>query len=172
MPVSYLPCVTPLLLVGVPLLFMAKGRKAFFRAASVSAVILALLILCVYVPSLVLRVKAHRDDPVAQYELARWTENHSEQLGVILLWPIPPDVLGGYAWLKESASHDYPPALWLLGVRLKYGEHVPEPPDWDGPAGNVFPQPKRGQKLIDRAIALGYHPPTNEKGYYWQVYRR
>ena len=50
MPVSYLPCITPLLLIAVPLLFLAKGRKPFFFAACISAGIFALIFLWVYVP--------------------------------------------------------------------------------------------------------------------------
>jgi hypothetical protein len=29
--------------------------------------------------------------------------------------------------------------MYALGVRLKYGDHVPKPPGWTGAAGNVFP---------------------------------
>jgi hypothetical protein len=170
--VSPLPCVFPLLLVVVPLLFLAKGRKAFWRAAAVSASVLVLLFLWVYVPGWVLMIKAHRGGAAAMDELARWTENHDERLGVFVLWPITPDVLGGYAWLERAAAQDYPPAVWLVGVRLKYGIHVPQPPNWQGAAGNVFPQPERGQAEIDRAIRLGFQPPPDEERYYWQVYRR
>ena len=172
MPVSLWPLIFPVLLVGVPLLLLARGRRPFLRAASGSALILVLLLLWIYVPGWVLRMKAERGDLGAMYELARWTENHDERLGSIILWPVEPDVLGGYAWLEKAAAQDYLPALWLVGVRLKYGIHVPEPPSWDGPGGNVFPQPQRGQKLIDRAVASGYHPPTDEEWYYSMVYRR
>src|SRR6185312_13873537 len=54
MPISPCPCVFPLLLVVVPLLFLAKSRKAFRRAAAVSASVLAVLFLWVYVPGWVL----------------------------------------------------------------------------------------------------------------------
>jgi hypothetical protein len=57
-------------------------------------------------------------------------------------------------------------------VRLKYGDHVPRPPDWDGPGGNHFPQPQRGQLLIDKALRLGYQPTIKEEYFYWQQYRR
>jgi TPR repeat protein len=117
--------------------------------------------------------QANRGDPVAQYELARWTENHCEQLGSVILWPCEPDVLGGFAWLEKAAAQDYPPAVYLLGVRIKYGEHVPKPPDWNGSAGNAFPQPEKGQKMIDRALQLGFKPPPgDEVSYYMRVYRR
>jgi TPR repeat protein len=116
---------------------------------------------------------AHRGDPEAQYKLARWTENHCEQLGSVILWPCEPDVLGGFAWLEKAAAQDYPPAVYLVGVRLKHGEHVPRPPDWKGPAGNHFPHPEKGQELIDRALKLGFVPPPgDEVSYYMRVYRR
>src|SRR5437588_251958 len=87
------------------------------------------------------RNRPHRGDPAAQYELARWTENHCERLGSIILWPCQPDVLSRFAWLEKAAAQDYPPAVYLVGVRLMHGEHIPKPPDWTGPAGNHFPQP-------------------------------
>ena len=149
-----------------------KGRKAFLIAASVSASLIIIFFLSVYVPGWVLGAKAKAGDAEAQYELARWTEGHCEQIGEVILWPCEPDVLGGYAWLEKSAGQDYPPALFALGVRLKYGDHVPQPPNWSGPGGNVFPQPERGQKLIDRAQALGFRPSVEEQYYYWMVYRR
>jgi len=118
-------------------------------------------------------IKANRGDAVSQYELARWTENHCSQISVVILWPSQSDVLGGYEWLEKAAQQDYPPALWMVGIRLKYGIHVPRPLNWKGPAGNVFPQPERGQQMIDRAIELGFEPPRiDEEGYYYQVYRK
>lgn len=152
MPVSFLPCITPLLLVGAPLLCLAWGRRAFRVAASISGGLIGLLFLWVYVPGWVLMIQARRGDPIAQYELARWTENHCERIGSVILWPCEPDVLGGFSWLEKAAEQDYPPALYLVGVRLKH-EHVPMPPNWNGPGGNSFPQPERGQKLIDRVAA-------------------
>ncbi len=172
MPVSFLPCIFPMLLVCVPLLFLAKGRKPFLRATSASASVLVLLFLWVYVPGWVLMVKADRGDAAAMYELARWTENHDEQVGAFVLWPVSPDVLGGYAWLEKAAALDYPPAVYAVGVRLKHGDHVPQPRDWNGPAGNHFPQPARGQTLIDKALRLGYQPTIEEEYFYWQQYRK
>lgn len=173
MPVSYLPCVTPLLLLAIPLLCAVRGRKALLVGLSISIGLFALMFLCVYMPGWVLMPAAHRGDPEAQYNLARWTENHCEQVGSIILWPCEPDVLGGFAWLEKAAAQDYPPAVYLVGVRLKHGEHVPRPPGWEGPAGNHFPQPEKGQPLIDRALKLGFVPPPgDEVSYYMRVYRR
>lgn len=172
MPVSWLPLIFPALLIGVPLLFLAKGRKPFLRATAVSVLILLLLFLWVYVPGCVLMCKANRGDRAAMYELARWTEKHDEQIGELVLWPFSPDVLGGYAWLQKAAALDYPPAVYAMGVRLKHGDHVPRPADWNGPGGNHFPQPEKGQVLIDKAVRLGYRPAIKEEYFYWQQYRR
>jgi hypothetical protein len=84
MPVRYLPCATWLLLIGGPLLFLARGRKSFVIALAVSLSIVVLLYLWVYVPGWVLMSKAAGGDPRAQYELARWAENHCEQMQAIL----------------------------------------------------------------------------------------
>lgn len=172
MPVSPLPVITWLLLIGVPIGFLWLGRKAFLIASAFSILLLLLLVLPIFVPGWITIIEAERGDPQAQYEAARWTENHCDHLQQFILWPCSPDVLGGYAWLERSAAQEYPRAVWLVGVRLKYGIHVPKPLGWKGPAGNVFPQPKKGQEMIDRAIALGFHPALNEELYYHQVYRK
>ncbi len=172
MPVSFLPLIFPALLIGVPLFFLAKGRKPFLRATAMSGSVVLLLFLWVYVPGWGLMWKANRSDPAAIYDLARWTEKHDEQIGEFIPWPFSPDVLGGYAWLEKAAALDYPPAVYAVGVRLKHGDHVPRPPGWNGPAGNHFPQPERGQVLIDKAIQLGYEPSIKEEYFYWQQYRK
>jgi hypothetical protein len=171
MPVSYVPCVLPLLLVAVPLVCLAKGKKPFLIAFAGSLVVLILLVLPFYIPGWLLMGKARGGDPEAQYELARWHENHCEAIQEWLLWPCTPDVLTGYVWLERAADQDYPPAVYTLGVRLKYGDHVPRPAHWTGPGGNVFPQPARGKALIDRALQLGYKPQTAERLHYTKVYR-
>lgn len=173
MPVSFIPCITPLLLVGVPLLLLLKSHRAATWGAVVSACLLALFLLSIYIPGWLLHAKAAAGDPVTQYEYAQWLENHSGQVGEVILWPTTPDVLGGYAWLEKAAAQNYPPAVWLVGVRLKHGTHVPMPPGWAGPGGNVFPQPQRGQAMIDRAVnELGYKPPASEESVYWHHYRK
>ena len=171
MPVSYFPCVLPFLLVAVPLLCLARGKKPFLIATAVSLIVLILLVLPFYIPGWILMVKASDGNPQLHYELARWHENHCGAIQNWVLWPCNPDVLTGYAWLEKAAQQDYPPALYTLGVRLKYGQHVPRPANWSGPGGNVFPQPKRGQALIDRALKLGYKPQTTEELHYMKVYR-
>jgi TPR repeat protein len=172
MPVSFLPLIIPALLIGIPLLLLMKGWKTFAWAAAISLALVTSLFLAVYVPGWVLAAKARRGEATAMYELARWTERHDEQIGAFILWPVQPDVLGGYDWLEKAAALEYPPAVYAVGVRLKYGQHVPQPPDWRGPAGNVFAQPERGQALIDKAIRLGYRPTINEEFFYWQQYRK
>ena len=172
MPVSYLPCLTPILLIGIPFLLLFRSRRSAGIAAIISASLVAVLLLTVFVPGWILEAKASSGDGESQYRYAQWRENHSEQVGAIILWPASPDVLGGYQWLEEAAKNDYPPAVWLVGQRLKHGIHVPRPSGWQGPAGNVFPQPDRGQDMIDRAIdELGFQPPMDGPEYYWQHYR-
>ena len=172
MPVSFLPLITWIVILAFVIGSAFRGRKAFCRAAIVSAIIVGFILLAVYVPGWILWVRAANGDPQSQYEYARWTENHSEQVNTIILWPESPDVLGGYRWLKKAADQEYPPALFAIGVRLKYGMHVPQPPDWDGPGGNVFRQPDRGQQFIDHAHELGYKESVDEESFYWQRYRR
>lgn len=172
MPFSYWPLIFSALLIGVPVLILAKGRRTSLYAAAVSVSILVLLFLCIYIPGWALIAGANRGNPAAMYELARWTERHDEQIGQFIPWPFSPDVLGGYAWLEKAAARDFPPAVYALGVRLKQGNHVPRPPDWEGPGGNHFPQPERGQKLIDKAIELGYQPTIPEEYFYSQQYRK
>jgi TPR repeat protein len=173
MPVSYLPCITPLLLIAVPLLLLFKSRLAAGVAAIMSFLMLSAFFLSIYIPGWRLHSQAAAGDPVAQYRYAQWLENHSEQVGAVVLWPFEPDVYGGFAWLQKSAAQNYPPAVWLVGVRFKYGIFVPQPADWKGPGGNIFPQPERGQPMIDHAVNdLGYSPPADAESYYFQHYRR
>ena len=173
MPVSYLPCITPFLLLAIPLLLLFKSRRAAAIGAVVCASLLAVFLLFVYIPGWYWLSQARAGNPQAQYRYAQWLENHTEKIQTVLLWPSDPDVLGGYSWLEKAAAQEYPPAVWLVGVRLKYGIAVPEPPNWNGPGGNVFPQPQRGQSLIDHAVHdLRYEPPGDEEFFYNQHYRR
>lgn len=172
MPVSYVPCILPFVLVALPitLLIMMKKRAALV-AAIVCLSIPAIHFLVVFVPGWQLKSKAAVGDATAQYLYAQWLETHGEKLGKYWIVAPGPDVDGGYQWLEKAANQEYPPALWILGVRLKYGLFVPRPPNWTGPGGNVFPQPERGQALIDRALELGFMPKANEETYYWSVWR-
>lgn len=171
MPGSLVPIVFPTMLLLVPLLCLAKGRQAFIRAGVVSARLLLAVFLYVYLPGWIYTIRAAAGDRAGMYELARWTESHDEQIGQFILWPIRPDVLGGYAILEKAADQGYPPAIYALGVRLKHGDFVPQPAYWDGPAGNHFPQPERGQLLIDQALKSGYHPVIDEQQFYFGEYR-
>ena len=168
MPVSPFPLVLSALLIGVPLLFATRGRKSFLRACAVSVSIVLLLFLWVYTPGWVLMIQARRGDPAAMYELARWTEKHDAELGRFILWPVDPDVLGGYAWLERAAALDYPPALYAMGVRLKHDWFVPHQPE----CGDCLPPSERGQQLIDKALRLGYQPTIEERYFYWLQYRK
>jgi TPR repeat protein len=171
-PVSFLPLIVPCALVLIPAIIAWKhGKRAAKSASVVSISLVAMLFFWVYVPGWVLMAKAYDGDAKSQYRLAKWYENHSEKIGALVIWPIQPDVLGGYAWLEKAAQQDYPPALYAVGVRLKYGIHVPMPKNWRGAGGNHCPQPERGQPYIDKAIELGYKPQVDEQYFYWSVYR-
>jgi TPR repeat protein len=115
--------------------------------------------------------RASSGDPASQYELARWHENYCDAIQAWIVWQCETDVRSGYVWLEKAADQDYPPAVYMLGVRLKYGEHVPRPAGWNGPEGNWFPQPERGQELIDRAIRLGFRPYRDERIVYMRIFR-
>lgn len=171
MPVSFLPLLLPVVFVGLIGFGLVRGRKTLLRCCVVIVSLFAAVTLPTYVEGWLLMFRARSGNPAIIYKLAKWREMHAERIGRFILWPEEPDVLGGYACLERAAQQDYPPALYALGVRLKYGDHVPMPPNWNGPAGNVFPQPERGQPYIDKALLLGFRPLVNEEYFYWQVYR-
>lgn len=173
-PVDVMPCVFTILAIAVPVCapWCAKSRRNRIALFVATIAIPVIIIGGVFAIGCWWRIHAARGDPYSQYKYAQWLERHAEVIGRVFLWPERPDVLGGFTWLQRSASKDYPPALWLVGVRLKYGEHVPRPIDWSGAGGNVFPQPAVGQPLIDRSIQeLGFNPSVHESVYYWEHYR-
>lgn len=172
MPVSYIPCIIPVLLIVIPMIFLSKGKKPFLKASCVSIAIFLILILRVYVPGWLLMYKADRGDAIAQYELSRWYATHNQSINEWMLWPYDSEVttMHSFTWLEKSAEQQYPIALYALGVHYKCGFGVPEPIGWDGPSGNVFPQPVKGQKLIDLAIKLNYKPKVREELFIRTVY--
>ena len=171
MPVSYLPCLKPLLLVGIPLLLLWLSRRAGIAGAVVSVLLVAGFLLSIYIPGWRLHARAAAGNASAQYRYAQWLENHSGAVQQVLPLPMEPDVCSGFAWLQKAAAQNYPPAVWLVGACLRYGIFVPEPADWAGPGGNIFPQPSIGQPLIDRAVDdLGYSPPSDAWQFYYQSY--
>lgn len=172
MPVSFIPLITVAVFGASLLWFICLRSKESVRTFSVVAGLLCLVLLWNFVPGGVYWLRTHAGDASAMYELARWTESHDEDIGEIVLWPFQPNVLGGYRWLEQAAALKHPPSLYAVGVRLKHGIFVPEPPNWTGPGGNVFEQPERGQPLIDEAIRLGYQPKTSEEHFYFGEYRR
>jgi hypothetical protein len=172
MPVSYVPVIVPAILILVPLLCLRKSARAGRSAALISGVIVALILLRSFIPGGLFFVRASFGSLPAQYEFARWRERYCEEIGELLLCPCDPDVLGGFSSLNIAAEKGYPPAIYAVGVRLKHGDFVPRPENWNGPAGNVFPQPERGQRLIDEALRLGYRPKIAEARFYWQEYRK
>lgn len=173
MPINPLPLLTALLLLGAPAFFLLAGqRRRFGRSVLIGGAFVAVVWLWVYVPGWVRMVRAQFGSAEAMYELARWTEKRSGQLGTVLLWPEEPDVLGGFARLERAAALDYPPAVYALGVRLKHGLHVPDPSGAPTRDGSVYEQPERGQELIDKALRMGFQPTHTETGFYWGVYRK
>lgn len=172
MPASFLPLVVTLLLVGVPIVLLLVNK----RVALIGAVISLVVVLGVVIPPQIhgarLRSQASRGDAGSQFEYARWLENHSGRVNSVLIWPfLRPQIDEGYVWVERAAENGHAEAMYALGVRLKQGFGVPMPDDWDGPAGNVFAQPERGQVWIDRGIAAGYQPTVQEDQYYWRVFR-
>lgn len=171
MPVSLIPLITTVLISIAIAWFVISRSKASFRAFAAAIGFVCLVLGCNFAPGIFYSVAARCGSPSATYKLARWTEKHDERIGEWVLWPVSPNVLGGYTVLERAAAMNYPPAIYALGVRLKHGYFVPEPSNWTGPGGNVFSQPERGQPLIDRAIALGYQPVGEEQRFYWSDYR-
>ena len=173
MPVSLLPIIIPLIALVAIIWSAFKGKKAFLATTACVLGFFALLLSSQFIPGLLLRAKANDGDVAAQYRYARWLENHSEKINELLLWPSSPQVLEGYSWIDRAAEAGHLPSIYMKGIRLKYGNHVPEPQEWNGPGGNHFPQPELGQKYIDEALSKGFRPLSDvgEEYYYWHVYR-
>jgi hypothetical protein len=169
MPVSLFPLVLPMVFLVVLIRGAIRGKRAFLRAIAIVVTVTAVITLPFYIPGWWLML---RSDGASLYRLARWHENHCEKVGALILWPCEPDVAAGFRALERSAAAGYRPAIYALGVRLKHGDHVPEPPGWAGAAGNVFPQTERGQPLIDQALRAGYTPRVEEQLFYWQEFRK
>ena len=173
MPVSFLPLLTWLVIFGLLTASAFCGTKVLRNTSIGCGLFLLLVFSITYVPGALLERSAASGDPEAQYDYARWLENHGEGLNSVILWPSSPDIQGGYNWLRKSAEQEFPEAMFALGVRLKYGQHVPDGDGkFGGTGGNVFEYPDLGQQYIDRAHALGYKEPVTEQTFYWRHYRR
>lgn len=173
MPVSYFPLAFAAALIGAPCFAWCFGsRKHAARITGVCCAVIATVFGGVFLPGLMHAVGAKAGAPRAQYEYARWLENHCTALQTWLPIPCNSDVEAGYLWLERAAENNYTPAIYILGVRLKYGIHVPRPKDWSGPGGNTFPQPERGQVLMDEALSRGFRPRVTEAAAYYQSFRR
>jgi TPR repeat protein len=163
MPVSLTPILLILIFVLALIIAALNDRKALVRTALAEAVCLVMFLLYVYAPALWLLHAAKHGDPKAQYELSRWYVNNY----------FGPDTERSFEWLNRSANAKYPEALYALGIQYKYGDFVPQPANWNGPSGNWFPQPEKGQALIDEALRLGFKPPPGvEEQFYAKVYRK
>lgn len=171
MPVNFLPLVVPLLLIAAPVLVGAiRGFRAGLTTGGLSLTVVTTFLLSVFMPGWRLQVEAERGNALAQYRLAKWYCIYPRQIDRYIIWPFRPDPLASYHWLEMSAAQGFPPALYALGVHLKYGIGVPQPRNWKGPAGNVFRQPDRGQLYIDQAIARGYVPVVDEDLFIYHVF--
>lgn len=171
MPVSFLPLLLPVIALGALVISAFKGIKFFLATVACVAVVIIGILSIFYIPGIYYFMKASSGVPSDQYRYARWLENHSDAINQWILWPVEPKVLEGYHWIDRAAESGYTPAIYIKGIRLKYGEHVPMPPNWNGAGGNVFPQPDVGQPFIDQALKLGFKPSVAEDSYYWRVYR-
>ncbi len=172
MPASLFPLLLPILFVVLLIRGALRGKRTFLRAIAIVACIIAVVALPFYIPGWWFMLRSLSGNGSAMYELARWRENHCGKINSFILWPCSPNVEAGYRALERSAATGYTPAIYALGARLKYGDHVPKPDGWNGPSGNVFDQPEKGQPLIDQALRAGFAPTVEERFFYWQVFRK
>ena len=173
MAVSYFPPLFAALLTGIHLLAWYLGpRKRAAWVLGMCMFVVVLVLSRVFLPGLVYSIGANCGSPYAQYEYARWLENHCSVLQAWLPLPCNSDVESGYLWLERAAQHEYVPAIYMLGVRLKYGIQVPRPDNWTGPGGNTYPQPERGQMLINSALNRGYRPREADASAYYRSFRQ
>jgi len=172
LPVSYIPCIVPLFLVAVLLVLSHTRPRTAKVAAFILATILASYLLSVYIPGWVRYAHALKGDPFAEYRYAQWLDIHNGEISnVILIWPVNRFDYRGFRWLEKAAAQQYPPAVWVVGARLRDGWCVPRPPGWTGPGGGNYPQPERGQAMMDHAVNdLGFRPPADVPQFLYQVY--
>jgi hypothetical protein len=167
---------TPWLILFVFLTFPIIARLISYKS-SIFTIILELLLVFIWVVSSYIQgaylfYHANKGDKESMFQYSRWVENHNERIGSLVLWPVPTDTLHGFNCLEKAAAMSHPEATYALGVRLKYGTHVPRPTNWQGPSGNHFPQPDLGQHYIDLSKQLGYEPDVDEQLYYRKEYRK
>lgn len=154
MPVNFAPVILLFLAIVIPLsLALLKRFRASIGVVVLEIVLLVVYLLSIYMPGWRLEGLAERGDPVAQFQYSRWCRS------VTIAGQQLIDVSASLNWLERSADQGYPPAIYTLGVKYKYGEEFP------GHSG-LFPQPDKGQPLIDKALALGFTPPIAEDLYY------
>ena len=176
MPVNYLPLIFGLVIFIVPVIIIVKlillkdNFRSLLKILLIQSVLLAIIFLFVYLPGYIYMYEAHyKNDPKSQYELSRWYENHADKINSIIMIPFLKaecDVKKGFEWLNRSADNEYPEAIYALGIMYKYGIFVPDP-SGRNTGGNYFPQPEKGQQLIDKAIQAGYKPNVKEEDFYY-----
>jgi hypothetical protein len=165
MPVSSFPCG-----VTLPLQGLAKGKRAFVAATITSFTVALILLLRAYATGRALmRTPGRRGGPGRAGALAREPRRGGPGVAPLTLRALTR--LTDHAWLEKTARQDYPAAVYPLGVRLNYDEHVRQPEGWTGPGSHRFPRPERGRRLSDRARGLVCRPQTEEALHYRNVYR-
>ena len=162
MPVSYFPLWMALFLILLPWLKFRKPPKTVPTRIKLSICFYLVIPALVYVYGLGCYVAIADKNPATMYRYSKWAESCNEWINKIVIWPFVDDDLAGYSWLERAAELNYPPALYCLGWRLKTGRCVPKPEGWKGPSGNAFPQPEKGQPLIDRALQAGFVPSDQD----------
>lgn len=172
MPIPYLPLILPAIFIIVLFVGMRKGKKPFLIVLISEAIVVIAISLPFWLPGLYYAFGAYNGNAKSQFELAKWYETHQEKIGSIYFYPFSPNEEKSFAWLKKSSDNGYLLAEYTLGVRLKMGYGVPRPDTWSGSGGNVFPQPEKGQPLIDLAIKNGFKPTAPESDYYPKLFRQ
>jgi len=173
MPVNFLPILLYAFVIVALVISAKHGWKKFLIVFILIGTTISLVVWSIFYRGYILEDKAMHGDEEAQYSYSRWLENYPDKMNNIFLTNISPDMTESFYWLSESANNGYLPAIYMKGIRLKYGHFVPKPLDWTGPSGNVFAQPTKGQKLIDHALKNGFKPThgVSEDVYYFQVFR-
>jgi TPR repeat protein len=162
-PVDYTPLIHLNVLIGVIFaVIFTRKRIAKVWIGLLGVAWWLLPVIPVYVVGYRLEVRAVAGDPAAQFEYARWLENHVDTLhNRTLLWLADYDFRQSVPWLEAAAKNGHAEALYALGVRHKYAECLPP-----------GTEPLDGETLVKKSIERGYRPNTPERQYYWLRFRK
>lgn len=102
---------------------------------------------------------------LSQWQLtyARWLESAPEIASEVSLIPFDFRFDESWYWLEIAAQNGNREALYAIGNRLKHEMFVPIAQNEGDRA--------RGQSLINKATAAGFHPPCPEEQYYFGCFR-